>query len=55
MNRRDAEKAAYYWVGSAPCEGCEKFRECDEKEIECDEMKKWRAFYNKTIEEYERE
>ena len=45
----DAEYAAYYWVGSAPCEGCDKFKECDEKGITCDEMKKWRADYNKAI------
>ncbi len=52
MNRRYAEISAYYWVGSSPCEGCERFRECDEKETVCDEEKQWRANYEKTIEDF---
>lgn len=46
------EMDAYRWVGSSPCEGCEKFRECDDKEFECDEEKEWRREYEKTIEEF---
>ena len=55
---RDAEEFAYRWAGSAPCEDCEKFRECDDNELpECEEMWKWREVYSeglkKFIERYE--
>jgi hypothetical protein len=50
---REAENFAYRWAGSAPCEDCERFRECDDNELpECEEMWKWREAYNEGLKEF---
>jgi hypothetical protein len=47
---RDAEEFAYRWAGSAPCEDCEKFRECSDNDLpECEEMWKWREVYSEGL------
>lgn len=50
---RDAEEFAYRWAGSAPCEDCKKFWECDEEELpECEEMLEWRKIYNEGLQKF---
>ena len=49
---REAENFAYRWAGSAPCEDCERFRECEKSERECDELNKWREVYNRGLKEF---
>lgn len=42
------ETAAYRWVGSAPCEDCDRFRECEEADsFSCEERKAWDEKYEK--------
>ena len=53
MDRRAIEESAYRWVESAPCEDCDRFRECDKNEFECDELKKWRVAYRDAINKFE--
>lgn len=49
----EIEKSAYLWVGSAPCEDCDKFRECEGKdEFSCGRRKEWDKDYNKMVKEF---
>lgn len=49
----EIEKAAYRWVGSAPCEDCGKFHECEGKdEFSCGRRKEWDNDYNKMVKEF---
>ena len=53
MLSNDAEKAAYLWVGSAPCEDCDGFRECEGKdEFSCGKRKEWDNDYNKMVKKF---
>ena len=51
MTTREIEECAYRMVGSAPCEDCKRFRECDDSDTECDELSDWRAKYNEALKE----
>lgn len=50
---RNAEEFAYRWAGSAPCEDCKRFWECDEEGFpDCEEMLKWREVYDEGLKKF---
>ena len=52
MTRVEADIAAYRWAGSSPCEDCEKFRECEDKDNGCEDAIKWRKMYDDALKDF---
>ena len=48
LDERERDKFAYQWVGSAPCEDCDRFRECEKVDsFSCEERKAWDEKFEK--------
>lgn len=48
IDERERDRYAYEWVGSAPCEDCDRFRECYEADsFSCEERKAWDEKFEK--------
>lgn len=53
-NGNAAEESAYRWVGSAPCEDCGKFHECENSgNFPCDRRKAWDDDFNTMLKVFE--
>ena len=48
------EECAYRWVGSSPCEDCDKFS-IDNDDCHCKEQEEWQKYYDETLKKFRNE